>query len=131
MGKRCIYCSVDIQPTSVVDMCRSCMHGVWGEKMAAAIVANMEGERDKGNLELGCVSESDEAKQTVEEAVNVENQINPQVTFQTQDHNSRFDKASKHDVEEIIELEKESHVVEAVQEIEEIPSSEVSEVNFY
>lgn len=62
MGKRCIYCSATINSDCVVDMCGGCMHRVWGPKMAAAIVESMEKEKEKGNMELGRVSETEAAR---------------------------------------------------------------------
>jgi hypothetical protein len=53
--KKCIYCKAEIDANSVVDMCKKCMHGVWGPKMTEAIVSGMEKEKAKGNMELGRV----------------------------------------------------------------------------
>ncbi len=56
MTKHCIYCKTDVVDESVIDFCRRCGIGVWGEKMFNAIVDSMERARDAGNLNQGSVS---------------------------------------------------------------------------
>ena len=50
MVKKCIYCSSEIPDESVIDFCKSCGVGVWGEKMFNAILDNMESARENGDL---------------------------------------------------------------------------------
>lgn len=57
MAKKCIYCKSEIDDSSVIDFCRRCGIGVWGEKMFNAIVSNMENARESGDLNQGSVSE--------------------------------------------------------------------------
>jgi len=50
MTKKCLYCKVELDDDSVIDFCRNCGVGVWGEKMLDAIVKNMEDARENGDL---------------------------------------------------------------------------------
>ena len=55
--KKCVYCKRELDPESVIDVCISCGHGVWGERMFRAICENMENARIKGDLNQGSVGE--------------------------------------------------------------------------
>jgi rRNA maturation endonuclease Nob1 len=56
MVKKCIYCSCILEEESVVDICTTCGHNVWGEKMFGTILKNMGEAREKGDLYQGSVS---------------------------------------------------------------------------
>jgi len=64
MAKKCIYCKTDIPENSVIDFCRRCGVGVWGEKMFQAIVDSMEKSRNDGDLFQGSVSDNLDASYT-------------------------------------------------------------------
>lgn len=70
MTKKCIYCKVLLDENMVLDVCKRCGYGVWGEKMYAAIIENMEGARDAGDLYQGNVTDqfSDDSPKEVERA---------------------------------------------------------------
>ena len=55
MAKRCVYCKSEISNDSVIDVCKKCGVGVWGEKMFQAIKDNMSNAREKGDLFQGSV----------------------------------------------------------------------------
>ena len=75
MGKDCIYCKTQIDENSVIDVCRNCGLGVWGERMFNAIIENMQNAREVGDLYQGSVSNAPQeqtSKQTIpfiEEAI--------------------------------------------------------------
>lgn len=58
MSKKCIYCKTEIPDESVIDFCKRCGVGVWGEKMFQAIVDSMEKSRDNGDLFQGSITDS-------------------------------------------------------------------------
>ena len=56
MVKKCVYCKSQIDDSSVIDVCVRCGISVWGEKMFATIVENMESAEQSGNLYQGSIS---------------------------------------------------------------------------
>jgi uncharacterized UBP type Zn finger protein len=58
MSSKCIYCCSEISPDRTMQICDNCGIKVWGEKMFKAILNSTETEKEKGNMELGRVSET-------------------------------------------------------------------------
>lgn len=50
--KKCLYCGNIVHEDSVIDFCETCGRTIWGNKMFDAIVKNMEGAREKGDLDF-------------------------------------------------------------------------------
>jgi RimJ/RimL family protein N-acetyltransferase len=55
MAKKCVYCSVELNSESAIDVCERCGYKVWGERMFRNIVSEMENAKEKGNLNQGFV----------------------------------------------------------------------------
>lgn len=54
--KKCLYCKQEIPDDSVIDFCRRCGIGVFGERMLNTIIENMNKAREKGDLYQGITS---------------------------------------------------------------------------
>jgi hypothetical protein len=55
---KCVYCRCDVPSERTMQICDRCGIRVWGDKMFKAILQSTDCEREKGNMELGCVSEN-------------------------------------------------------------------------
>ena len=55
MGKKCVYCGVELPLESVIDFCEKCGVGTFGSKMFKAIIENMQQAQERGDLEQGNV----------------------------------------------------------------------------
>jgi len=55
---KCVYCKGDVSDERTMQICDRCGSSVWGHKMFQAILQGTNSEKEKGNMELGKVSES-------------------------------------------------------------------------
>ena len=51
--KKCIYCKCDLDDRNIIDFCKRCGVGAFGEKMFAAIIQNMKEASGRGDLDQG------------------------------------------------------------------------------
>jgi len=58
MAGKCVYCKGEVPHERAMEVCDRCGVKVWGAKMFQAILDNTNKEKEKGNMELGRVSES-------------------------------------------------------------------------
>lgn len=92
--KKCIYCKTQVDDNSVVDVCTRCGIGVWGEKMFAAILDNMQDARDKGDLYQGSVTDPAHNKPQKSNALkSMAHETASQSLPQQRVENSYFDKS--------------------------------------
>ncbi len=57
MTKKCSFCKAEISDDSAFEVCKTCGHKIWGEKMFNAIDDNMKKARDVGDLYQGSVTD--------------------------------------------------------------------------
>ena len=53
MGKKCIYCGIEVPNESVIDFCEPCGTKAFGSKMYSAVIENMGAAEDRGDLDQG------------------------------------------------------------------------------
>lgn len=58
MSSKCVYCCSEVPLERTMQICDRCGIKVWGEKMFKAILSSTECEKEKGNMELGRVSDA-------------------------------------------------------------------------
>ncbi|MEK6914030.1 MAG: hypothetical protein AABW83_00090 [Nanoarchaeota archaeon] len=51
--KKCIYCKCELSDDSVIDFCRRCGIGAFGERLFTTILQNMKEASGRGDLEQG------------------------------------------------------------------------------
>lgn len=61
MAEKCVYCKGEVPLERTMQICDSCGIKVWGKKMFGAILNSTNCEKEKGNMELGRVSEVGDA----------------------------------------------------------------------
>lgn len=54
---KCVYCKKEVPSHRTMQICNDCGCKVWGPKMFEAILKGTDSEAEKGNMELGRVSE--------------------------------------------------------------------------
>jgi len=116
-----MYCKTDLVPETVFDVCKTCGHGVWGEKKYDAIITNMRKARDKGDLYQGSVTDPLEKEKY-------------ETVTQTQDHSQTTKKSPLASMtQEALETEKElieaeSLITEATQSESDLSQEELQKV---
>src|SRR3989338_8266111 len=97
MAKNCFYCKAALTDNDVLDVCKRCGYQVWGEKMFATIVKNMENAKEAGDLNQGSVSTSPSAPKKSLRSEDQKNPFKPLSSFSSSSTNSSFSSSEMFD----------------------------------